>query len=193
MPRLNDAEIARRETRAAEAARAQAMIAWRESWRMPLRGDIAVAMGVPRNYLNQLGLREVVDIEFGKVIDLQILQIMSTAQAMLNACEKGNMPVKKLNLSELERRLGCSTNMIAAHALKPRHRFNQARRDVLELWEKPQKTALPQTEGIPETRFCRCCNTSIAGKRTIDGYLPECWAEGQRWRLIDEGKLARVA
>lgn len=188
---LTNAEKAQRIADARAAAKTEAEMAWAEGWRQPMKGRVCKLLGRVHTYVERDYLTEAVEAEFTKSINQQREVIVAKAEVMVADYKAGRLAKKNLGLTELERRLGCGRSMLAGAALDPVHRFHEQRQQCLDLWEEARKGAAPAS-GI-QKKFCRCCNTTVLGQETINGFLPECWAEKQYWEAVDEGRMARLS
>lgn len=170
-------------------------------WDQPSREKVYRRLDAHRNALLRADLIKVVDAEFADSLQRQRKAILAEGKAMMSAANAGRLNDAALSLSELERRVGCRKWLLSGAARTPGHRFHEVRNQCLALWGKtsrkgksvPQTVALSTPSAPRQQRFCRCCNTKVMGKATINGYLPECWAEYQRVVAIDEGRMARLS
>lgn len=207
MTKLTEIEINQRIARAANAAKVEAKTAWAESWREPRKTNVCARLNRHENYLNKRGASsssageiDAVMAEFSAVTEQQVEAILAEARAMAEDYAQGHILAKNLTLRNLEKRLGAWRDMLVRMGGNRRQKFYQARVECLKIFGNVERLSKKKTMAqpapvvaVPERRFCKCCNSYIQGKRTINGYLPECWAEAERWRLIDEGKLSRAA
>ena len=193
MPKLTNVEKAEIRAAARVAARAEAEAALADGWRMPQVRKVCKRLGRCGSYLKRHPwLADVVEAEFELAIKRQCDAIVAEAKVMLAERKAGRL-VGVMGLSELERRLGIKQRRLVQSASFPSHRFHKARKQCLKLWAKAKGRPAPTPAPAVKQEFCRCCNTRILNSPTINGFLPECWEEKQRWEAIDEGRLSRLS
>lgn len=184
------------------AMKAEIELARAEGWRVPRKSNICRTLGVRPDYFTRKPMDEVILAEFADSLEQQRRDILAEAKVMAKAFSAGAIEAGQLTLAELERRLGMKITMLIGSAVDPAHRFHKVRQQCLQLWEKvnPVDTtkttkldAVVPVDAAPKRQMCRCCNTSVEGKKTINGYLLECWIEYRRAVAIDEGKMHRLS
>ena len=189
---------AERAERVAAAARQVAKNAWDNSWATPTRSDVARAVGLTIQAMDQPKWKDIIAEEFEAVEALQCAKIRSASHELCREYLEGYRKARNLSRAQLAQMIGAnddafrrrvaSSELLSETVALALSLFRQAVDGLVDI---TMLESLPvAADEVAPIVQCRCCIQAI-GPDAINGYTPECWAEYQDRVAIDEWNRAQ--
>lgn len=179
---------AERAERVAAAARQVAKNAWDNSWATPTRSDVARAVGLTIQAMDQPKWKDIIAEEFEAVEALQCAKIRSASHELCREYLEGYRKARNLSRAQLTQMIGAnddafrrrvaSSELLSEAVALALSLFRQAVDGLVDIDSLEQLEAIANDAGGPFAVQCRCCIQWL-GPDSINGFTPQCWAEYQ--------------